>query len=371
MINPYGKILVNQVITNTDKFDIDKKKYLILNDSDFMNLMNISLGFYSPLNRFCNFNDYIEIINRNKINKNVKWTIPILLTIKKNKNLYEKNKFYPLKYKKKIVGIIKAESFFKIDKKKYNEKVFKTNSKYHPGVKKIIRNENNFIGGKVYLLKSHIIKDKYFYKPQESRKNFHFSNFTAFSTRNICHLGHECIHRRVLKNKNKLLIAIIVSEKNKYKIRHIENTYKILKKQKIYKKTKLIKIFIPSLHAGPNEAFLQAILFQNLGLKKFIVGRDHAGIKNFYKKYEAQKIFSIDKSLKIKILKTKEPVRCLYCNVIGFENEKFCNQNKKKCKFVSIDGKFVKKQMNLRNFDVLKNYINADVIKYIKKNVKV
>ena len=85
---------------------------LILNDSDFMNLMNISLGFYSPLNRFCNFNDYIEIINRNKINKNVKWTIPILLTIKKNKNLYEKNKFYPLKYKKKIVGIIKAESFF-------------------------------------------------------------------------------------------------------------------------------------------------------------------------------------------------------------------------------------------------------------------
>ena len=371
MIKPYGNILVDQIISNINKFNVEKKKIINLNDNEFINLINISLGYYSPLNRFCNFNDYKNIINFNKIDNNIKWTIPILLTIKNNKTLYKKNKFYALEYKRKIVGIIEAESFFKIDKKKYNKIVFGTNSKYHPGVKQINKIKNNFIGGKVYLLSSSIIKDKYFYKPYESRKSFYFSDFTVFSTRNICHLGHEYIHRRIINDKNKLLVSVIVSEKNKYKIEHIENTYNLLKKQKLYKKIKLIKIFLPSLFAGPKEAYLQAIIFQNLGLKKFFIGRDHAGVNNFYKKDESQKFLEKKSSLKIEIFKTKEPIICLKCSIIGFRNEKFCKNDKNTCKFNSIDGKFIKRQILLRNFKLLKNYLNAEIIKYFKNKTKI
>ena len=372
MAKPYNNVIVNQVINNLNQYRFVKKKlYVDLTTSEFFNLINISLGFYSPLNRFCNFKDYLNIVNFNRINKKIKWTIPILLSKKNSKFKFKQNEFYLLKYQKKIVGVIKAESFFKIDKKKHNQKVFKTNSKDHPGVQKMNKLKNNFIGGKVYLLNSHIPKDKYFCEPRKARKYKYFSNATAFSTRNICHLGHEHIHKKVIQNKNKLIICIISSDKNKYEIKHIENTYNILKVKKIYKKVKLIKIFIPSLQAGPNEAFLQAILFQNLGFKKFIVGRDHAGVRNFYKKYEAQKIFVKNKFLKINILKTKEPVRCSYCNLIGFENEKFCKGDKQKCKFVSIDGKFIKQQLDLGNFNLLKNYINSKVVKYIKKNMNV
>ena len=372
MIKPYGSILVNQTIYDLNQYGfINKKLYIDLNTSEFFDLINISLGFYSPLNRFCNIKDYLNIVNYNRINTKIKWTIPILLSAKNNKFQFKQNEFYSLKYKKNIVGLIRAESFFKIDKKKHNQKVFKTNSKYHPGVQKINKLKNSFIGGKVYLLNSHKPKDKYFYEPYKARKYQYFSNATVFSTRNICHLGHEYIHKKVIQNNNKLVVCIISSDKNKYQIKHIENTYNILKEKKMYDKLKLIKIFIPSLHAGPKEAFLQAILFQNLGFKKFIIGRDHAGVGNFYKKYEAQKIFVKNKFSKITILKTKEPIRCSYCNLIVFENEKFCKGNKQKCKFVPIDGKFIKQQIDLRNFDLLKNYINSNVVKYIIKNMNI
>ena len=372
MPKPYGNILVNQILYNLKQCEfVTKKLYIDLTTSEFFNLINISLGFYSPLNRFCNFVDYQNIINHNRINKKIKWTVPILVSKKNNKFKLKQHKFYPLRYKKKIVGLIKAETFFKIDKKEHNLKVFKTNSKYHPGVREIHKLNNNFIGGKAYLLNSYIPNDKYFVEPYKARKYQYFLDGTVFSTRNICHLGHEHIHRRVIQNKNKLVVCIISSDKNKYEIKHIENTYNILKSKKIYKKLKLIKIFIPSLHAGPNEAFLQAILFQNLGLRKFIIGRDHAGVRNFYKKYEAQKIFAKSKFLKIRILKTKEPIRCSYCNLIGFENEKFCKRDKKKCKFVPIDGRFVRRQIDLGNFDQLKNYVSSNIANYIKKNMKV
>ena len=314
MIKPYGNFLINKTINSFKNFIVDKKFPIDLEKNEYINLNNIALGYYSPLDRFCYFNDYKNIIYSNKINNKIKWTVPILLVLKKKQTLYEKNKYYYLKYQKKAVGIIKAESFFKINKKKNNIKVFNTNSKKHPGVKRINKLKNSFIGGKVYLLKSHKINDNYFYSPFNSRKKKIFSNFTVFSTRNICHLGHECIHKKVLNKGGKLLVSLIISEKNKYDSKHLVNTYNILRKEKLYKNAKLIKIFLPSLFAGPKEAYLQATIFQNLGAKRFIVGRDHAGIGSFYKKYASQKIFVKNKNLKIGILKTAEPIFCTNCN---------------------------------------------------------
>ena len=369
MIKPYGNILINQTISNFDNLIINKKNSIDLDSNEFINLNNIALGYYSPLNRFCNFKDYKNIVHLNKINNYTKWTIPILLVLKKRKSLYKKNKFYYLEYKKKIVGAIQAESFFKINKKENNLKIFNTNSKLHPGVKGVNKLKNSFIGGKVYLLNSCSIKDKYFFSPIYFRKKIFSSNFTAFSTRNICHLGHECIHKKIFSNDKKLLVSVIVSEKNKYDSKHIINTYNILKKEKLYKNLKLIKIFMPRLFAGPKEAYLQAIIFQNLGIKQFVIGRDHAGVKDFYAKYASQKFFSKKNYLKIDILKTKEHIFCIHCNKFGFEKGVFCKNDKKKCKYVSIDGNFVKRQILLKNFEILKKYLNINILNYVKKNV--
>ena len=76
MAKPYNNVIVNQVINNLNQYRFVKKKlYVDLTTSDFFNLINISPGFYSPLNRFCNFKDYLNIVNFNRINKKIKWIL--------------------------------------------------------------------------------------------------------------------------------------------------------------------------------------------------------------------------------------------------------------------------------------------------------
>ena len=116
-----------------------------------------------------------------------------------------------------------------------------------------------------------------------------------------------------------LHVVVIQSSTNKYDPRVIFETYEIIRKKKGLKnKIKIISIFMPTFFAGPKEAFLQAIMMQNLGFTNFVIGRDHAGVKSFYGKYESQKIFKNLKDLSLNIFKTKEPRICHNCKKIHF-----------------------------------------------------
>ena len=147
-------------------------------------------------------------------------------------------------------------------------------------------------------------------------------------------------------------------------------SYKILKKNvNLYKNIEIAKIYLPSFYAGPNEAFLQASYLDNLGFKYFLVGRDHAGFKNFFKKYESQNIFKKLKNLNIKIIKTKEPLMCVNCNKIGFEDKKFCKCFGRRT-MVSINGKDIKRMLKLNKLRSLKKFTNIHIFEYLKKNRK-
>lgn len=217
------------------------------------------------------------------------------VNIKKNKKIYKKNCIDSLRYLKKIVGFINIDSLYSIDKKLHNKKIFQSNSKNHPGVVDINKIKNSFAGGVVSLLKNKIPKDKlFFFNQLRLINNICRDSSAVFSTRNICHRWHSHIHKNILKISKLLTICIIETSKNKFDSEDIVKSYSILKeKDKLYKKIKIIKIFLPKLFAGPKEAYLQATVFNNLKFKFFSVGRDHAGVKNFYSKYSSQKIFDI------------------------------------------------------------------------------
>ena len=351
--------------------NIDKKFQIDLKVNDYINLINLSTGLYRPLRGFCNSTEVRNIVNFKRINKKKNWTIPIILNFK-SKIKIDFKKFYKLRYNNKVIGLIKPNDIFNLNKNKFCKKVFSTSSKKHPYVKFLYSLNNSFVGGKVYLLKEFLPKDKYLAFNQHRNKgnNIFFKKSTVFSTRNICHLGHQFIHEYIIKKNKKLTIAIIENDKNKFDPRMIIESYNILKKKlSLYKSIKITKITLPSFYAGPNEAYLQATCFKNLGFKAFIVGRDHAGFKNFFKKYESQNVFDKLKDLKIKIFKTKEPFLCSKCKKIGFELSNFCNCKNSKY-HLSINGKNIKKMLLKKKFKTSEKFLNLHILKYLKKNVK-
>jgi sulfate adenylyltransferase len=371
----YGNKIINQFITNSKLkklTDLNKKNIINLDKDDYINLINICTGLYSPITGFCDYKTYCSIINKNKFNNTTDWTIPILLESTININSSSKKNFFKLKYNKKIVGLIKANSKFKINKNIFNQSVFGTNSNSHPGVKIINKKKNSFIGGKIFMLKKCIPKNKYYTTPKKLRfyiKHNQICSSSAFTTRNICHTGHFFIHQYILKKINNLFIIFIQSSKNKYETKTVFETYEIIKKKfNLKKKIKFISIYMPFFFAGPKEAFLQAVIVKNLGINSMIVGRDHAGVKNFYNKYDSQKIFQKYKNLSLKIFKTKEPRICKSCRKVKFENNrKICNFCFKNSKFSGIDGKFVKKKLIQKNYTALEGLLDPLVISYFKK----
>jgi ATP sulfurylase len=346
---------------------VDERIKINLENNDFINLINLVTGLYQPLNGFCNSEDVNNILFHKKISKKKNWTIPIILSLKSKQKIILK-KFYRLQYKNKIVGLIKPNDLFQINKKKFCKKIFSTLSNKHPYVKFINNTNNLFIGGKVFLLKKFLPKDKLIPKYKSEVRNIKDS--VIFSTRNVCHLGHQKIHEYILKKKKKLVIAIIINDKNKFNPDLIVKSYMHLKKKlSLYRNINIIKILLPSFFAGPNEAYLQATCFNNLGFKGFVVGRDHAGHKKFFQKYVSQEIFNNLNDLKIKIFKTKEPYICSRCLKVGFRLIDICNCKNTK-NYLSLDGKTVKKLLNKKRFKNLEKFLNPYIFSFLKKKYK-
>ncbi len=290
-----------------------------------------------------------------------------------NKLNIKTDESYLIKFENKIIGYIKIKSIFKIHVPSTLRKIYKTTNINHPGVMSLKSKKNIYVSGKIYILKKIIPNNKYFKDTLKIKKINNkkiLKNSVAFSTRNICHFGHKFIQNYLLENFKKLFIFIIETPDNKYNQNHIFKTYEILKKiDKNKKRYNFYKIFLPLLYAGPREAFLQAIIIKNLGIKNFSVGRDHAGIKKFYGKYESQKIFDKYRIKSFRVFKTQEPYLCKVCNKIFFENKFkkciYCNSNQ----FESINGYDVKKLLKLKKYNHLLSYIDRKVIKFFTNKI--
>ena len=349
-----------------------KKKFINIDKDTFFNLVNLCTGLYKPLRNFCNYSEFKLITKKNELKSGQKWTMPILLSVK-NKIQLKRNEFYIIKYKEKIVGCVKFFEYFQINKKQFSRDVFHTNSYKHPGVKKIYSNKNYFIDGECFLLDKAIPRNKYFLKTLKllsgHNKNI-LKSSVGFSTRNICHRGHEFIQDHLNKNFKNLFVIVIQSSANKYNPGLIFKSYEYLNKFKSRKnEIKIITIYLPLFFAGPREAFFQSKIISNIGIKRLLVGRDHAGVKNFYGKYDSQNIFSKLKGHNQKIVKVKEPLLCLKCHSIKFKDKNnLCKICKSKTKFVGINGVNVRKSLLRNNKSIIRLFLNNNLINFFNKN---
>jgi len=330
MIRPYGERLIDQIVSENDLADrisSNNGHAIALSHDDLINLGNLADGCYSPLQGFMTEGECKSVVEKRKLPSGLDWTIPILLSVPPNAVAgFRGGESVSLADPRgSIVATIDIESVFEIDRTEYCEKIFGTNSKEHPGVQDCFKKTKLCVGGQVHVGENQIEKFRHYNTAADSRDRLQNScqkQFTAFSTRNICHLGHEYLHNIALETGDILGINVITGAqvKGSFLPDVIFDTYEFLiadyyPKDKVF----LNNLRLPPIYGGPKEAFLQATVLQNLGFTHFIVGRDHAGIGDFYPKYGSQQIFDELKGLTISILAISEPRFCRACDKITTE----------------------------------------------------
>lgn len=303
--NPHGGKLINRIVSN-EEFKIFKEnkynlKTINLNRRELSDVEMISIGGFSPLEGFMCQNDYISVIDNMRLSNGLIWTIPITLsTTSEEADKFDLgDKILLLDEKGEEVAILFLEEKFKYDKDLEAEKVYKTKDKEHPGVRTLYSQGEVLLAGKINVVErnSHNSFYKYYLTPEETRKLFKekgWKTIVGFQTRNPIHRAHEYIQKCALEICDGLFIHPIVGETKSDDVpaEVRMKCYEVLI-ENYYPKDRVVLAINPAYmrYAGPREAIFHAIVRKNYGCTHFIVGRDHAGVGNYYGPYDAQKIF--------------------------------------------------------------------------------
>ena len=261
---------------------------------------NISFGVFSPLKGFLNEQDFHSVVNKGRLANDLPWTIPIVLDA--DDELAKKTKdssqvALRSSNNDQIFGVMDVEDVYSFDKKTCAKSVFQTDDPLHPGFQKFVTMKNKLIGGKVRVVGSNSgssssadksLEGKFRLTPSESRKMIQdqgWESTVAFQTRNVPHVAHEMLQKAALNIFDGLFINPLIGKKKKgdFKDDVILNSYIVLI-DNYYPKSRIIfsTLHTEMKYAGPREAIHHAIMRQNFGCSHIIIGRDHAGVGNYY-----------------------------------------------------------------------------------------
>lgn len=296
-------------------------------DTVALDVQNIAMGVYSPLEGFLGSAEVESVIDNMRLPDDTPWTIPILLPVE-SPNFSEGDAIIIYHDGTPLARMDVAE-IYTLERQKLVEGVFGTKDPSHPGVREMLSWPNTFVAGEILLLN---YVEKYMSPhvlwPHETRILFRelgWKTVAGFQTRNVPHLGHEYVQKSALTFVDGLLVNPVLGKKKKgdYKDEVIYKAYTALFEH-YYPKNTAVLSFLPYAmrYAGPREAVHHAIMRKNLGCTHFVVGRDHAGVGNFYHPYAAHEIFSQFPDLGIIPLFVREFFYCHKCG--GIANEKTC-----------------------------------------------
>ncbi len=305
MITPHGGTLINCYVDENKRQEwIEKSRDLpkiILDDNNISDLEMIANGAMSPLTGFMNQKDYQSVVSSLHLANGLVWTLPITLAVKKD--MYQKIKkaeqigLYD--HKNNLLAVLHLEDLYRYKKEEEARQVFRTEDLHHPGVAYLFQQGEYYVGGSISMINPPIHNDflKYRLDPVHTRRAFQergWETIVAFQTRNPIHRAHEYLQKCALEIVDGLLIHPLVgrTKTDDISAEIRMKSYEILL-EKYYPPQRVMLAVFPAAmrYAGPREAIFHAIVRKNYGCTHIIIGRDHAGVSNYYGSYDAQHIF--------------------------------------------------------------------------------
>ncbi|MCK5035545.1 MAG: sulfate adenylyltransferase [Candidatus Sabulitectum sp.] len=320
MIQPHGGKLVNRMITE-DQLP-GNVSVLTLNEREKNDLEMIGCGAMSPLEGFMTGTDYNSVVKNMRLENGIVWSLPVVFSQKKEDPQVAAGDTVALTYNNRIRGIMEIEEIFTADLMLEAIETLLTDDNAHPGVQYLKTLSGTYIGGKISAID---LRDEEPFRehrliPEETRALFKekgWKSIVAFQTRNPIHRAHEYLQKVSLEMVDGLLIHPLVGATKADDIPadvRMKCYETILEKYYPSDRTALSVFPAAMRYAGPREAIFHALLRKNYGCTHFIVGRDHAGVGDYYGTFDAQVIFDKFTEEEIDIIPLK------------FEHAFFCNK---------------------------------------------
>ena len=304
-IAPHGGKLINTFVSG-DAADTLRERAvgmmkIHLADRRLSDLEMIGCGAFSPLEGFMKRNDYDNCVVNKRLSNGIPWTIPVTLAVTSDEaqSLNIDDEVALVDKFENILAVLQLEEIYKYDREREARLVYRTTDESHPGVNNLYRRGDVHLGGCIQVLSERVDTTfpEYRLTPEKMRRAFAqrgWKKIVGFQTRNPIHRAHEYITKCALETMDGLLIHPLVgaSKDDDIPAETRMECYRVLI-ENYYPRDRVMLAVLPAAmrYAGPREAILHAIVRKNYGCTHFIVGRDHAGVGNYYGTYDAQYIF--------------------------------------------------------------------------------
>jgi sulfate adenylyltransferase len=292
LIAPHGGELVDRTGQRPD--DLDSLETLTLTSRELSDLDMLACGALSPLDGFMARDDYEAVLEAMRLANGLPWALPVCLAVDEA----PRGDRVALSDATRLVAVLDVEEVYEYDKGHEAQRSFRTTDDAHPGVARLYAQKEKYVAGRVTVFEraraafSELAKD-----PAETRAEFErrgWKRVVGFQTRNPIHRAHEYLTKVALETVDGLLIHPLVGDTKSDDVPAATRVecYRALI-DGYYPLDRVVLSAFPAAmrYAGPREAIWHAICRKNYGCSHFIVGRDHAGVGDYYGTYDAQLIF--------------------------------------------------------------------------------